>query len=240
MEVNLKLLKDDGELLENPTLYRSLVGNLIYLTIIRPDVANVVSEFMQVPRHLHLVDLHRIIWYVKGTPNRGLFFPIDNALTLLAYADADWAWCPNTRKSTTSWCVFLGNALISWKCKKQNPISKSSIEAKYRAMSSACAEIVWLRGLLEDLGFIQSSSTPLHADNLSAIHISNDPIFHERTKHIEVDCCFIRDPVERSLISLPNVPSNLQTTDIFTKALTTARPDFLVNKLMPVSLPSSI
>jgi Reverse transcriptase (RNA-dependent DNA polymerase) len=243
MEVNLKLRKDDGELLENPTLYRSLVGNLIYLTITRPDIlfaVNLVSQFMQAPRHLHLVAVHRIIRYLKGKPDRGLFFPAANAPKLLAYADADWAGCPNTRKSTTGWCVFLGNALISWKCKKQDRISKSSTEAEYCAMSSASAEIVWLRGLLEDLGFPQSSPTQLHADNLSAIHISNDPVFHERTKHIEVDCHFIRDAVDRGLISLPHVPSNLQTADIFTKALTAARHEFLMNKLMLVSVPSSI
>ena len=84
--------------------------------------------------------------------------------------------------------MFLGDALISWRCKKQDCVSKSSTEAKYRAMSTACSEIVWLRGLLEKLGFPQTTSTPLHVDNTSAIHIAINPIFHERTKHIEVDC----------------------------------------------------
>ena len=98
--------------------------------------------------------------------------------------------------------MFLGDALISWKCKKQDRVSKSSTEAKYRTMPTACFEIVWLRGLLEELGFPQTTSTPLHADNISAIQIATNPVFHERTKHIEVDCHSIRDTLENRVISL--------------------------------------
>ena len=116
-------------------------------------------------RHFHLA----VVRYLRGSPTCGLFFPTDASLQLVAYSDADWAGCPNTRRSTTSWCMFLGDALISWRCKKQDRVSKSSTEAKYRAMSTACSEIVWLCGLLEELGFPQTTSTPLHADNTSAI-----------------------------------------------------------------------
>ena len=97
------------------------------------------------------------------------FFSIDTSLQLVAYSDGDWVGCPDTRRSTTGWCMFLGDALISWRCKKQDRVSKSSTEAEYRAMSIACSEIVWLRGLLEELGFPQTTSTPLHADNTSVI-----------------------------------------------------------------------
>jgi hypothetical protein len=92
--------------------------------------------------------------------------------------------------------MFLGNALISWRCKKQYRVSKSSTEAEYRAMSTVCSEIVWLRGLLEELVFPQTTPTPLHADNTSVIQIATNPVFHERTKHIEVDCHSIRDTLE--------------------------------------------
>ena len=107
------------------------------------------------------------------------------------------------------WCMFLGDALISWRRKKQDCVSKSSTEAEYCAMSTACSEIVWLRGLLEELGFPQTTSTPLHVDNTSAIQIATNPIFHERTKHIEVDCHSIRDTLESRVICLPHISSDL-------------------------------
>ncbi|KAL6333165.1 hypothetical protein AAG906_028348 [Vitis piasezkii] len=151
MEVNVEYRKDEGDLLDDPTLYRRLVGS---------------------------------------SPTHGLFFPTSSSLQLVAYSDADWAGCPDTRLSTMGWCMFLGYALISWRCKKQDRVSKSSTEAEYRAMSTACSEIVWLHGLLEELGFPQTTSTPLHADNTSAIQIATNPLFHERTKHIEVDLSF--------------------------------------------------
>ena len=137
---------------------------------------------MTSPRHLHLVTVRRIIRYLRGSPTRGLFFLTGSSLQLVAYSDADWVGCPNTRRSTTGWCMFLGDALISWRCKKQDRVSKSSTEAEYCAMSTACSEIVWLRGLLEELGFPQTTSTPLHANHTSAIQIATNPVFHERTK----------------------------------------------------------
>ena len=113
MEVNVKYRKDEGDLLEEPTLYRRLVGSLIYLTTTRPDISYVVhqvSQFMSSPRHLHLAAVHHIIRYLRGSPSRGLFFPTDISLQLVAYSDADWAGCPDTRRSTTGWCMFLGDA----------------------------------------------------------------------------------------------------------------------------------
>ena len=243
MEVNVKYRKDEGDLLEEPTLYRRLVGSLIYLTTTRPDISYVVhqvNQFMSSPRHLHLAAVRRIIRYLRGSPSRGLFFPTDTSLQLVAYSDADWAGCLDTRRSTIGWCMFLGDALISWRSKKQDRVSKSSTEAEYRAMSTACSEIVWLRDLLKELGFPQTTSTPLHADNTSAIQIATNPIFHERTKHIEVDCHSIRDTLESRVISLPHISSDLQVADVFTKALTRQRHQFLVGKLLLTDLPASI
>ena len=168
MEINVKYVKDEGDLLNEPTLYRRLVGSLIYLTTTRLDISYVVhqvSQFISSPRHFHLV----VVRYLRGSPTCGLFIPTDASLQLVAYSDANWAGFPDTRRSTTSWCMFLGDALISWRCKKQDRVSKSSTEAKYRAMSTACSEIVWLCGFLEELGFPQTTSTLLHADNTSAI-----------------------------------------------------------------------
>jgi hypothetical protein len=118
----VKYRRDEGELLLDPFLYRQLVGSLIYLTITRPDISyvvHIVSKFMQSPRH-HLVAIRHIIRYFIGSPTRGLFFPTHSTLHLTTYSDVDRAGCPDTRQSTTGWCIFLKNALISWKCQKQD------------------------------------------------------------------------------------------------------------------------
>ncbi|XP_019248660.1 PREDICTED: uncharacterized protein LOC109227925 [Nicotiana attenuata] len=129
---------------------------------------------MQTPRHLHLVAVRRIMRYLSGTSTRGLFFPSGFPIQLNAFSDSDWAGCLDTRRSVTGWCMFLGDSLISWKSKKQDRVSKSSTESEYRAMSIACSEIIWLRGLLAEIGFPQSNPTPLHADNTSAIQIATN------------------------------------------------------------------
>ena len=195
---------------------------------------------MQSLWHLHLSAVKSIIQYIFGTPNRGLFFPIGSSLKLQAYSDADWADRPDTRKSTTRWCMFLGDALISWKCKKQNYLSKSSTEAEYCTMSAACSEIIRLCDLLTELGFSKIQPTPLHADNTSAIQIAANPVYHECTKHIEVDCHSIREAYDHHVITLPHISTTLQIADIFTKSMTCQRHNFLVGKLMLVDLPASI
>ncbi|XP_022874314.1 uncharacterized protein LOC111393155 [Olea europaea var. sylvestris] len=156
MELNVKYRKDERNLLDDPTLYHSLVGSLIYLTTTRPDISyaiHQVSQFMSNPRHFHLAIVCCIVRYLRGSPTRGLFFPRGSSFQLSAYSDADWTGCPDTHCSTTGWCMFLDDALISWKCKKQDRVSKSSTEAEYRAMSTTCFEIIWLHGLLKEIGF---------------------------------------------------------------------------------------
>ncbi|KAH9771155.1 protein kinase domain-containing protein [Citrus sinensis] len=144
------------------------------------------------------------------------------------------------RKLVGSWCMYLGNSFVSWKCKKQERVSKSSTEAEYRAMSGACSEIVWLRRLVSKLGFPQASPTLLHVDHKSAIQITENPVFHEITKHIEVDCHYIRDAYADGTIQLPHVSTTFQIADIFTKSLTKIRHQFLIGKLKLVDSPASI
>ena len=116
LEVNVKFRHGEGDLLPNLMLYRQLVGSLNYLTINRPDISFVVqqvSQFMQSPRYLQLVTVRRIIQYLLGSSDRGLFYPAGSPLRLVAFSDANWASCPNTRRSVTGWCMFLGDSLIS-------------------------------------------------------------------------------------------------------------------------------
>ncbi|XP_015158948.1 uncharacterized mitochondrial protein AtMg00810-like [Solanum tuberosum] len=129
LEINVKYRREEGDLLPDPTIFRQLVGSLNYLTITRLDISfavQQVSQFMQAPRHLHLVAVRRIIRYLLGTSTLGLFFPSGSLIHLNAFSDSDWAGCPDTRRSVSGWCMFLGESLISWKSKKQDRVSKSS------------------------------------------------------------------------------------------------------------------
>lgn len=141
----------------------------------------------------------------------------------MGYSDVDWAGCADTRRSIIGWCMFHGDAIISWKSKKHDIVSKSSTRSEYRAMSSACSDIVWLWGLLGELGIPQLTPTPLHADNTSAIQIATNLVFHKCTNHIEVDCHSIREALDQRVITLPHISSKLQTTDVFTEALPSQR-----------------
>ena len=210
MEPNLKLSKEEGELLTDPMIYRHLIGKLLYVTITRPDlsfVVNCLSEFMTSPRQPQLLATHRILQYVKGQPRQGLFFSAKSSLQLKAFADSDWATCPDTKHSTTGFCAFLGDSLISWKSKKQPTMSRSSAKAEYKPMENATCELVWFITLLKDFGIDHTHPTLLFCDNQVPLHIVANPIFHERTKHIEVDCHVVREKIQGGILKMLHVPS---------------------------------
>ncbi|GKV26673.1 hypothetical protein SLEP1_g35931 [Rubroshorea leprosula] len=168
LEPNVKLTPMDGSPLSDPTRYRQLVGSLVYLTTTRPDIAyavHLVSQFMAAPRFTHYAAVLRIIRYVKGTLFHGLHFSTNSSSVLRANFDADWASDPSYRRSTTGYCLFLGNSLISWRSKKQAIPSHSSTEAEYRALGDTTSELLSLRWLLKDMGIPQPSSTDLYCDN---------------------------------------------------------------------------
>nr|GEZ05101.1 ribonuclease H-like domain-containing protein [Tanacetum cinerariifolium] len=158
----------DGDPVFDPTLYRSLAGGLQYLTFTRPDISYAVQQvclFMHDPREPHFSALKRILRYVRGTLSYGLQLYSSTTSTLVAYSDADWAGCPTTRRSTSGYCVFLGNNLFSWSSKRQFTISRSSAEAKYRGVTNAVAETCWLRNLLRELHTPLSTATLVYCDN---------------------------------------------------------------------------
>ncbi|OMO55039.1 ABC/ECF transporter, transmembrane component [Corchorus capsularis] len=140
-------------------------------------------------------------------------------MQLSAFSDADWAGCPTTRRSTTGFCTYLGKNCISWVAKKQPTVSRSSTEAEYRAFASAAAELCWLIFVLRDIGLHLTEPPILYSDNLSALHMTLNPVFHARTKHIEIDYYFVREQVAAGTLVTMFVPSINQVADIFTKAL---------------------
>ncbi|GJV15772.1 ribonuclease H-like domain-containing protein [Tanacetum coccineum] len=215
----------DGDPVSDPTLYRSLAGSLQYLTFTRPDISYAVQQVclhMHDPREPHLSALKRILRYVQGTLNYGLQLFSSSTTDLVAYSDADWAGCPTTRRSTSGYCVFLGNNLLSWSAKRQPTLSRSSAEAEYRGVANAVAETCWLRNLLRELHTPLSSATLVYCDNVSAVYLSSNPVQHQRTKHIEIDIHFVRDLVAAGQVRVLHVPSRYQFADIFTKGLPSA------------------
>lgn len=184
-----------GELLSNHSLYRSWVGKLLYLTLSHPDISysvQIINQFMQNPRDKHLVAATRVLRYLKCTAGKGLLFPANNNLVLTGYCDSDWGSCPTSRRSISGYCLLLGPSLVSWQSKKQSVTSRSTAEAEYRALATTTCEVLWLHSLLKDLQVSISGPTTLFCDNKAAIDIAENPVYHARTKHIEIDCHFVR------------------------------------------------
>ncbi|XP_026437143.1 uncharacterized protein LOC113335250 [Papaver somniferum] len=195
MDTHIKLLPTDGKDLTDPISFRRLIGRLLYLTVTRPDITyavNYLSQFMQHPRTNHLDASHRVLHYLKGTIGHGIFLSSSSVLSLHGYTDSNWAGCPITRRSTTGYFVSIGFSPISWKSKKQPTVARSSAEAEYRSMDNLTAELQWLRYLFKDLHIPCPLPITISCDNEAAIHIAQNPVFHERTKHIEIDCYFAK------------------------------------------------
>jgi hypothetical protein len=223
--------------LADPTPYRSLVGALQYATFTRPDITfavNRVCQFMHNPSSAHFVAAKRILRYLKGSLDKGVLFQ-PGPLTLTAFTDADWAGDPVDRRSTSGITVFLGNNPITWLSKKQHTVSRSSTEAEYRSLATGAAELAWLRQVICDLGLYLASAPIMWCDNTSALALASNPVFHGRTKHIEVDYHFVRERVVRGDICLQFISTDDQVADIFTKALPTPRFHRLCSKLLVCS-----
>ncbi|GJU86197.1 ribonuclease H-like domain-containing protein [Tanacetum coccineum] len=181
-----------------------------------------VCLYMHDPREPHFSTLKRILRYVRGTLDYGLQLFSASTTDLVAFSDADWAGCPTTRHSTSGYCVFLGNNLLSWSSKHQPTLSHSSAEAEYHGVANAVAETCWLRNLLRELHTPLSSATLVYCDNVSAVYLSCNPVQHQRTKHIEIDIHFVRDLVAAGQVRVLHVPSRYQYAYIFTKGLPSA------------------
>jgi len=160
-----------------------------------------------------------VVRYLKGAPGQGLFFSSNSDFRLKAYCDSNWTGCPLTMRSTTGYCVFLGRSLISWRSKRHKTVSLSSAEAEYRAMTRACCELTWLHYLLRDLGLTHHESALLFCDNKVALHVASNLVFHERTRHIEMDCHYIKEKIQDGLVITRYVSSAHQLADILTKPL---------------------
>ncbi|WOG89729.1 hypothetical protein DCAR_0208967 [Daucus carota subsp. sativus] len=164
MDIHEKLTPTSGLLLTDPHPYQRLLGKLIYLTVTRPDITfsvHVLSQFMHSPTSDHMKAATRVLRYLAGNPAQGILLASSSAVQVQAFCDSDWASCPITRRSTTGFCILLGNSPISWKSKKQTVVARSSAEAEYRAMALTTCEITWISALLKDMGLTDLPPTIL-------------------------------------------------------------------------------
>ena len=178
-----------------------------------------------------------VLRYLKGTINKGLFYPRNNNLKLRAFCDADWGTCKDSVRSLTGFCVFLGSLLVSWKTKKQKTVAKSSTEAEYHSMSATTSELEWLSHLMEDFCLDPQLPIVLHCDNKAAMHIAANPVFHERTKHLRINCHYTRDKVMEGFLKTSHVPSQEQLVDLLTEPLGELQHNYLCSRLGLVDSP---
>uniref|UniRef100_A0A8R7K303 Reverse transcriptase Ty1/copia-type domain-containing protein n=1 Tax=Triticum urartu TaxID=4572 RepID=A0A8R7K303_TRIUA len=225
VDTSSKISGADGVPYSDPTHYRRLAGALQYLTLTRPDISYAVQQLclvMHAPMEGHYQLLKRVLRYLRGTTHYGLQLYRSSSRDLLAYSDADWAGCPDTRRSTSGFCVFLGSNLVSWSSKRQHTVSRSSAEAEYRAVANCVAESCWLRQLLAELHRPPRRATIVYCDNVSVVYLSSNPVQHQRTKHVEIDLNFVRDRVALGEVKVLHVPTESQFADVFTKGLSSS------------------
>ncbi|XP_019176708.1 PREDICTED: uncharacterized protein LOC109172027 [Ipomoea nil] len=217
-----RLTKEGGSLLKDPSGYRRLIGRLLYLTATRPDISYAtqqLSQYVDSPTSDHLTAAHRVLRYIKKAPGQGLLYPRNNKMELNVFLDSDWASCPETRKSIMGFCIFIGSALVSWRSKKQATVSRSSSEAEYRPLAATVCEVQWVHSLLHDLQIKPNKPAAVFCDSKSAIAIAENHVFHECTKHRDIDCHIVRERLSQGFIKLLSVSSSTQIADGLTKAL---------------------
>jgi hypothetical protein len=195
MGINEHLDLDSSGNMVDQKQYRSMIGSLLYVTALRPDVMFSVcmcARFQASPRESHLKATKRILRYLKNTQDVGLWYPKGFNFELIGYSNSDYAGCKVDRKSISGTCQLLGRSLVSWSSKKQNSVALSTAEVEYISVGSCCAQLLWMKATLDDFG-LKFKKVPLLCDNESAVKLTNNPVQHSRTKHIDIRHHFIRD-----------------------------------------------
>jgi hypothetical protein len=180
---------------------------------------NKVCQYFHAPTDAHWAAVKHILRYLQGCTRLGLKIVKNNSLLVSAFADANWACCLDDRRSTGGYAVFLGNNIVSWSARKQPMVSRSSIEAEYKAITNVTSEVMWIQTLLYEIGISTPKQARLGCDNLVAKYLASNLVFHERVKHIEIDYHFVRERVARVLLQVDFMPIGVQVAYGFTKVL---------------------
>ncbi|KAK6122090.1 hypothetical protein DH2020_044166 [Rehmannia glutinosa] len=222
MNTSIKMDMDaDGKAVDQ-TRYRALIRLLLYLTASRPDITFAVSvcaRFQSAPKESHMTVDKRILRYLKGCQEVGLWYSKEGGFKLVGYSDSNYAGCRVDKKNTSGTCQMIGNRLVSWFNKKQNSIATSTAEAKYIVEGSYCAQVLWMRQQLRDFDIKENETLTVYCDKMSAIDVSKNSVQHSSTKHIDSRNHFIRDLVEKNIICIEYISTENQLANIFTKAL---------------------
>ncbi|WJZ83765.1 hypothetical protein VitviT2T_003420 [Vitis vinifera] len=235
IEKGLKLCVESNQVSTDKGRYQRLVGRLMYLAHTRPDLAyalSVVSQYMRNPREQHMNAAMRILRYLKNAPGKGILFVknVDHQ-SIEVYTDADWVGAVDDRQSTFGYFTFVGGNLVTWKSKKQNVVSRSSAEVEFRGMTLGLCEALWLRLLLQDLGYLSRQPIRLFCVNKATCDITHNPVQHDRTKHVKVDRFFIKEKLDDKIVELPKIRSEDQLADILIKAVSSQVFSKILDKL---------
>ena len=232
-----------GQYIGDATVYRSLVGGLQYLVLTRPEIAFAVhklSQYVAAPTLQHILACKRVLRYLKATEDYGLKFSAGGEMRITGYTDTDWACDVDDRKSIGAYCIYFGNNLVSWSSKKQTVVTRSSAESEYRALASASAEITQIQSLLNELKIECTLLPTIWCDNVSATELAKNPVYHSRTKHIELDMHFVRDKVLARELEICYIPSEEHIADILIKPLTFTHFNYFRAKLKVHPCPLSL
>jgi hypothetical protein len=198
-----------------------MIGSLLYLCASRPDIMLSVcmcARYQSDLKECHLVAVKRILRYLVAMSCFGIWYPKGSTFDLIGYTDSDYAGCKVDRKSTSGTCQLLGRSLVSWSSKKQTSVAVSTVEAEYVAVGQCCVQLLWMLQTLQDFGY-NLSKVPLLCDNESAIRLADNPVEHNRTKHIDIQHHFLRDHQQKGDIDIYHISTENQLADIFTKSL---------------------
>ncbi|KZV47100.1 retrovirus-related Pol polyprotein from transposon TNT 1-94, partial [Dorcoceras hygrometricum] len=222
VELGLKLTRYcEGKKIDS-TVFKQIVGSLMYLTATRPDImysVSLISRYMENPTEVHLLAAKRILRYLQGTQKLSLYYKKGEKADLIAFCDSDYAGDQDDRKSTSGYVFLLGSAAVSWSSKKQSIVTLSTTEAEFVAATSCACQAIWLKKILTDLKFKTHGPTVIYCDNNSAIKLSKNPVLHGRSKHIDVKYHFLRDLTRNGTLDLIYCRSEDQVADMFTKSL---------------------
>ncbi|KAM1556843.1 hypothetical protein PS2_040150 [Malus domestica] len=218
----LKLTKDEGGIEVDGTVYKQMVGSLMYLTATRPDlmfVVSLISRYMERPTEVHMQAVKRVLRYIKGTTDLGILYKEGGTEEVIGYTDSDYAGDQDDRKSTSGYVFIISSGAVSWSSKKQPVVTLSTTEAEFIAAASGACQVIWLRRILKSLNQEQNGPTLVYCDNVSTIKLSRNPVMHGRSKHIDVRFHFLRDLVKGRDLELVQCSTLEQIADIFTKPL---------------------
>ena len=238
LAVNEKLSKVDGSEQADESLYRQIVGSLLYLTATRPDImfaASLLARFMHGPTRKHMGTAKRVLRYIQGTLDYGIAYENGKETVLIDHCDSDWSGSEDDMKSTSGYAFNLGSGVFSWASVKQSSVALSTAEAEYVSAVEATAQAIWLRFVLSDFGEEHVEPTTILCDNTSAIAITKNPVHHHKTRHINRRFHFIRDALQNGEIDLMYCKTEEQVADILTKALAKDRFEYLRKKLGVIS-----